>query len=1377
MISQFTKSIIDKMKKPEPQTDVLMQRVKAQFEEDTTRSPVQVAVMQPDLSTQTTTPMTTKRTGELSAIHGARTSPLAPSPLGVTTRDIITSIPGTIKKALDPREKTEIKAPFADEPSTLTGPKALTKTIGATARTQEFIVEALQWGARIWGGVPLALQRGVEEVMGKESTPKILEPEEGTIWQQVLQRSVFGEEPVKDWATHIEGVAEYITKNSRGLQQSDNPQIQQLGQLFEREAISFGAMGVFAVAALDLTGYGKLGKEGVIKALKIADEKKAFEILKRIGVPQELAQPASVRFGQLTDEKQIATALNKMDDLLKATKAPTVSAPVGRDMAPMDPVIPVPVNKFSPDLVKSMRKSPPDYVAMRTMRDGTQRPAIRKSGVFAPKEAETATIKDVRGVTFNLNDLMIAGGDTPITRLPKTGEMPFLPRIMYETNEATTKIQEFGPKMTSKVTDMIKRHGVAINETTGIQAKLYGFGLRNADIEAKGAKKAIEDVLRKADISQEAIQSALSPGFLRRVRGKDSKVVEAVKDGIPTRVQNLGNDLRKHYDELIGTVNPIRKSLNKKEIAYRENYTEAIQATGYWSKMRSQPKTEIVENFDYIIPNAKKNPHALPRTAGARDLEWNLWNSLPRYHEAIAQDLYHAPMIEQLKAINEVFKGRGLPKLSRSIDLHVRENLVGAPSRLDTFFALEPSSRTAASLNALIRARNISALSFNLIWSTFIQPASLVLATARATVGGSPILGAVYGPLHMAKGAMNWFSPAGRAKVMKLPTPRTKAAGKSIGSTGAGDLDTLGSKIMKTKVDKLEDYLKLYADAMEYHLTGISASAGYEVAERLGIKGRNADFIADWLAGASQSRYNKEARTLIQNSQLFRTNFPFNTYLFEFYRFNKTLLGKPGGMPLEWTERLNQGLVMMAGMYLYDRFVLEPVLGRRLLTPSVFVPAVGQQVEYVLNRGASAFGITEETPVLGELFGAGERQSGQPPATALWGDIYSFANALNTYTVYGNINPLRREMTKWGMGFSGVGGAATVSRFIDGLIASTKGYQSNKAGRRLFRIEGIDKYTSLIVGPYSTRAGIEFFKEGGSIITQDARKEKRRLDNMPREEAAIEFDRIEKEYPNLARLISNLNEDEANPILAQIRGLNDEMKAEKLVELFEDIPEENKAEEYQKLIDAGQITASVTEKYSDLLEKQDEAARGILPNITDGATRSDKGIISIVSLYAKAIGTSPIDAFSKIIAGEKLRRIDNGAIIVERMAFEESERVRRQRATASELKNLRLDHIIPLQLGGTNREDNLILVSIAEWEAYTPIENLLGDHLRAGNIKRREAQKLIKQFKEAKITAEEILEKYPPTGTGTLESFGKEIGEFTTENIVDYIYRRLDSGL
>lgn len=150
-------------------------------------------------------------------------------------------------------------------------------------------------------------------------------------------------------------------------------------------------------------------------------------------------------------------------------------------------------------------------------------------------------------------------------------------------------------------------------------------------------------------------------------------------------------------------------------------------------------------------------------------------------------------------------------------------------------------------------------------------------------------------------------------------------------------------------------------------------------------------------------------------------------------------------------------------------------------------------------------------------------------------------------------------------------------------------------------------------------------------------------------------------------------------------------------------------------------------------------------NIKTGLIPEDKPIkgddfVSMVKTYAEALGTDPETAFNRIFTGQKIRRVDNGAIIVERMPVGESQAIKKK--SNADNPTMKLDHTIPLELGGSNDKSNLKLVTTGEHTSYSPIENYLGKLLKEKKISKNDAQRVIVEFKEKKITAEQVREWY-----------------------------------
>ena len=150
--------------------------------------------------------------------------------------------------------------------------------------------------------------------------------------------------------------------------------------------------------------------------------------------------------------------------------------------------------------------------------------------------------------------------------------------------------------------------------------------------------------------------------------------------------------------------------------------------------------------------------------------------------------------------------------------------------------------------------------------------------------------------------------------------------------------------------------------------------------------------------------------------------------------------------------------------------------------------------------------------------------------------------------------------------------------------------------------------------------------------------------------------------------------------------------------------------------------------------------------IPTGKPQKSSDIIDILKLQAKAWSTDPETAFNRFFTGQKVLRVTNGAIIVERMPFSESQAYKKK--YGKDTIQVKLDHIIPLQLGGSNNTSNLKLISTSDWSSYTKVENALGKALKDKKINKVEAQRQIKQFKnimdtkKRKAYGDFIIKKY-----------------------------------
>ena len=933
------------------------------------------------------------------------------------------------------------------------------------------------------------------------------------------------------------------------------------------------------------------------------------------------------------------------------------------------------VTKLDAKVGKIYRANPattPEYIAQRTMKDGRKIPAIRRdSGVFAEKDFEVFDFKDIKetlgGMSNIFRDVAFSLDNLTAPQAAKRGGFGPMVQLAYKHEEALASRFAYVGTKSASVRNIAQQHGVKINKKTGQQLFDALEGKTTTPQMAKVAKE----------------------------------------------VRKLLNTTREE-------ANQVRKSMGKEEIGFIKNYAPWMQKTSFWRTMITDPRTTITDNFDFIIPNSKLNPHAIPRTgAEAKKIKTNAWELIETYVDNISNDIYISPQIEKIKAVDGVLKGRGFDKTSKFLDGYVRNNLVGKPGVLDSYLGITEGTARRALLTSVNIARNISALAFNIVWTAFVQPASVVLTLAR---GG----GTTRGLQNTIRGFTKFaFDTTRRARVKKLPTLAIKTEGQTLGMTGAGDIDRMGASIIRTPIESFNSLVGKVADSMEYFLTGGSMSVGYEHAARLGFKGRNADIFANWLGGATQSQYNREARTVFQNSLLGRSAFPFSTYMFEAWRFWKTIVGRAGGIPLEKTERFNQAIMFMAGAYLYNQY-LEAMTGRQIFSVGSNIPIVGGVVDKAISEGRVSLGMDK----------GGDAGTGRAPI-APFEDIKKFGEALDAFVNEDNFQPMRKEVIKWGMGFTGIAGASTMNRFVDGMIADAQGYQVSRTGEPLFVVEGFDKIVAPLLGPYSTKAGKAYLDR-----METKEENENRIRPIYEEIQALN---LEGQQGEAQRVLDSLSEADYK-IYKSIRTKDKaEERAEgvnamiPIVQEARDLVNRKKEDEAQQLVES--LTEQEYEWYESAkkqLDKMQDAKDGIKPSFGDGEVITDRGLLETVAVYAEALGVSPIDALSAIFEGETIRRVDNRTVVVFRMPFQESQAIRTQWAEGRNLNKLKLDHVIPLQLGGTNSDDNLRLVPTAIWEVSTPIENRLGELLRDNKIEKKEARQLIIDFKAGKIGVEDI---------------------------------------
>ena len=131
----------------------------------------------------------------------------------------------------------------------------------------------------------------------------------------------------------------------------------------------------------------------------------------------------------------------------------------------------------------------------------------------------------------------------------------------------------------------------------------------------------------------------------------------------------------------------------------------------------------------------------------------------------------------------------------------------------------------------------------------------------------------------------------------------------------------------------------------------------------------------------------------------------------------------------------------------------------------------------------------------------------------------------------------------------------------------------------------------------------------------------------------------------------------------------------------------------------------------------------------------ERGLIDDVFMLAKKTA-NPVDSIMAWVNGEKIYTIEDGIVKVVRMPLAESEQIKKDYKKDNNM--WKLDHKVPLQMGGLNNKENLHIVSTDVWATYTPIENQLTAMIKDGYISRAKAARLMKDLKSLKMTVPQV---------------------------------------
>jgi len=734
-----------------------------------------------------------------------------------------------------------------------------------------------------------------------------------------------------------------------------------------------------------------------------------------------------------------------------------------------------PVEAFD-NIIDPKLAIPEREIANRTIKDEfgnvvKRLPAIRrKSGFFARKSIETQPVINDVGDQFT-SPLNVALSQDGIPR--ESGKYgAVFNNIWNPTQEAVAEktLWRTGTRNTFK--DIAKRNGIGLTKKDGVRLTQLMETIPNKELEML----PIDELMKKYP------QLKLNSNYFTAAK-----------------------EFRGLLDQVRGAANQVRVATGNEPVGYIESYIPHMTRTNRWADLLREHSSKIAENLDFVVPNKKTNPFAFERLGllDPNKRELNFFKLMDTYTNAMSNDIFVTPAIENIKVHNSVLRARGLNKAANFWDDYVRTGLVGKSHFIDNKLGFTKDTKKLKVLMAFQEARVKGALLGNVTWSMITQPSSLAL-TVKET-----------GLKNTFLGAYDWFTKKATRDLVKSASSMKIKTGRGANIVYRGMMDQFDNQIYKTKIDKFNDIIGVLASTEEKHLQGLSIAAGLREGKSLGFKGKDLLNFANNVGEVTQSMYGRESRPLILNSDLTRSVFPFQSFRLEALGHIRQMMGTTG-MTASARKRLGMAVNLMTGLT-FANFMSRKVRGQNVFDIESVIPFIGADIQAGVQKVAGKIvgeglnikneqlrDVAGSIPIAGPIIVGEAAKGGAVQTRAPFAPIQDFKNMISgtsdmftgadkeggfkkivskgskgiaDFVFSGSMRKLRQAATFYGLGLTGLGGAAQVNRIVEGLIASEKGKYESVSGKEMFKIKGnVEKAKAMIMGPYGTAAGKEYLK-------------------------------------------------------------------------------------------------------------------------------------------------------------------------------------------------------------------------------------------------------------------------------------------------------------
>lgn len=835
------------------------------------------------------------------------------------------------------------------------------------------------------------------------------------------------------------------------------------------------------------------------------------------------------------------------------------------------------------------------------------------------------------------------------------------------------------------------------------------------------------------------------------------------------RVEKTIEYFRRTYKDLLNQWNEKRMQFGYKPVPERGNYFRHFSDINQWTnsfgflRSESQLPTEIAGISQHFQPGKPFTTAELRRTGDRTS--YSAIGGMNNYLESVSKQMYHIDSIQRGRALSRYLRDVAsknpqlvLPNFAGN--LHEYTNLVSGKASV-----LDRSIETGALGRPIMKAINgiSSLLARNIIVGN--------LSVALTHLVSLPLNVATVDKGAFAKGTLMTTIEGVVRGIDKIPvinglmstltSPLTTDSFTHIDGQQSDFLTRrfISQSIMPTKFDQVQHTLSYLFHVTDQFKSKIAVASKYYEGIGKGLAPKEAmaeadnyalRIIGDYSIGNKPTILSAHTTKLLAQFQL-GVNDSISVLMHDIPKWGKD---ESSWKKTAW-KTTNMFVQFAIFSFLFNQLYMK-------------IRGSGKGIDPI-DAGLTLLGLNDEgagQDFWHRLALAGSDLAGELPFTSIFTGSFPLATALGQPIT----DALGQKFTSADLEnlladfASPIGGGQQIKKTIQGLLDYNAGQTTTAAGQKNVSIAKTpaNLIKGLIFGPTGFTEAVSSKADTNSLMNLlNANKgqatkqteafykqyEQDKADDPAK--ATAEWDQLVKTNPSLAKTVTTIsNQDKAgitlNERLIKQLGVSDGQRAQYVYSKYIALPDQaSKDALWNDYVAKKIISPAVGDQIKQLISSG--APVGTVsgqPKYQTGTTTSSRSLIQTVVTYAQALGTDPITAFSRIFTGQTIRRVDNpgflnpdAAVVVDRMSEASSESIRQADATTAgidkdQLAGMQLDHIIPLEAGGTNEEGNLDLVTTEQNQVLNALaETPIAKALQEGKISRANVREYLIRYK------------------------------------------------